>query len=349
MNVYKNILLRTTELTIGYKNKNASVVTLLESIDLQIAGGQMITLIGPNGSGKSTLIKSLIGFTPLLGGEVYLQNKKLEAVNADSRAQAMGVVLTEPVYEINLSVWELVTMGRYQHTNWIGKLGKHDEEAVEQAISNVGLKHKKHARLGELSDGERQRALIAKVLAQDVKLIILDEPTAHLDLPNRMEILLLLRELAHTQGKGILLSTHELSLALQVSDKIWLINKEQQLLQEIPERLIYNRELDKAFGNNHITFKPGSASFEIKATSGIIAYIEGNCEMCDCIKRMLIRLGFHISSSEKDNDLTIEIGEGSSGIVLSYNGEKSVIENLEQLSEKLVILGQKKSNKYTAL
>lgn len=331
-----DILLQTKALSIGYHQKGGGTLALLENINLQIQRGQMITLIGPNGSGKSTLIKSLIGFIPLLAGEVYLKQNRLKEIDATCRAQSMGVVLTEPVYESNLSVFELVSMGRYQHTNWIGKLTTDDIKKVEQAISHVGLNHKISVRLGELSDGERQRALIARVLAQDVDLIILDEPTAHLDLPNRMEILLLLRKLSHTQGKGILLSTHELSLALQVSDNIWLIDKEQQLKQEIPERLILERELDKAFGNKHITFQPGSASFEIKATSSLKASVRGDEEMCDCINRMLIRHGFNIADINSTVDISISVNQESGKIVLSHLGIEQQLENLEQLSNFLV-------------
>jgi iron complex transport system ATP-binding protein len=336
----KNILLHTKGLSIGYQKKMLTVQPLLEDLDLQIARGQMITLIGTNGSGKSTLIKSLIGFIPILGGEVYLKNQKIEKIDAACRAESMGVVLTEPVYESNLSVFDLVAMGRYQQTNWIGKLKDEDIREIEQAIMHVGLNHKTSARLGELSDGERQRALIARVLAQDVDLIILDEPTAHLDLPNRMEILLLLRKLSHTQGKGILLSTHELSLALQVSDNIWLIDKKQQLKQEIPERFILDRELDKAFGNNHITFKPGSASFEIKATSELKASIVGNTEICDCINRMLIRQGFNIVESGIDSDISISVDERTGKIVLSQQGIDKYPDNLEQLNDFLVDIHQ---------
>lgn len=314
----------------------------MSEINLEISRGQMITLIGPNGAGKSTLIKSLIGFIPTINGEIFLNAKKLESIDAEKRARNMGVVLTEPVYETNLTVFEIVSAGRYQHTNWIGKLDKQDIQSVETAIRQVSLEHKINSRIGELSDGERQRALIARVLAQDVDLIILDEPTAHLDLPNRMEILLLLRKLAHTQGKGILISTHELGLALQVSDKIWLINDKQELKQEIPERLIIEGELDRTFGNDHIAFRPSSATFEVNPTTEVKVCVLGESSHCQCIVRMLVRLGYFIVGSEEEADITIKDDAKEEKIILLHKGMAQEIPSLEQLNSLLVGMIQKK-------
>lgn len=333
-----DILLHSRNLSIGYRNGSTGV--LLSDLNLQISRGQMITLIGPNGVGKSTLIKNLIGFLPPLEGEIFLNNQTLESVDAAKRARNMGVVLTEPVYETNLTVFEIVAAGRYQHTNWIGRLDEQDSQFIETAIRNVGLEHKTHNRIGELSDGERQRALIARVLAQDVDLIILDEPTAHLDLPNRMEILLLLRKFAHTQGKGILISTHELGLALQVSDKIWLINNMQELKQELPERLIIEGELDRTFGNDHIAFRPSSATFEVNPTTEVKVCVTGDSSHCQCIVRMLVRLGYFIVEKAAEADITIMDDFEAKKIKLTHKEQVQEMDSLEQLNTFLVALIQ---------
>lgn len=306
-------LLSTHKLSVGYWARK-SRLEVLSNLNLVINPGELISFIGPNGCGKSTLIKSLIGLIPSLEGAIFFKDENLDHISFLQRAERIGVVLTDPVYERNLSVLELVSMGRYPHTNWLGQLTSADLKVVHDSIQKVGLVHKAGSRLGELSDGERQRAMISRVLAQDVDMIILDEPTAHLDLSNRMEVLLLLKKLAHEMGKGVLLSTHELGLALQVSDKIWMVGPDQQLMSDIPEAFIYNGTLDKVFGNEKISFQPWSASFEITTDKEKRIVVIGMGLLQACVVRLLKRLGYTVLYNETEKVPTVEVNEDSQEI-----------------------------------
>lgn len=317
-------LLQTFNLSVGYKLKNNKQHILLSDLNLEIKHGELITLIGPNGCGKSTLIRSLSGLLPLLSGYVNISGKKTSTLTASERSDIMGVVLTDPVYEKNMTIFELVAMGRYHYTNWLGNIGVADNNIILDVIQKVGLQKKMDNRLSELSDGERQRAMIAKVLAQDVDLIIFDEPTAHLDLPNRMELLLLLKQLSRKMGKGILLSTHELSLGMQVSDKVWLVNQNGQLEQSIPEELILNNSLNYTFGTDHISFHPFSASFELNPDKNLKAQIIGDGILTACVIRLLKRIGIQIVHMAQSNDLFIEVDEQKKQIIVNKNNSEPV-------------------------
>ncbi len=337
---YSDISLLTIKnCTVGYSLKQNKNLEVLANLNLSVQPGELITFIGPNGCGKSTLIKSLVGLIPKLKGELYFKNENLELTSFSERAERIGVVLTEPVYERNMTVKELVSMGRYTHTNWLGSLSKLDRAIVDESITKVGLRVKINSRLAELSDGERQRAMIARVLSQDVDLIILDEPTAHLDLSNRMEVLLLLKSLAHEFGKGILLSTHELGLALQVSDRIWMVNNQQQVISDIPEELIRTGWLDRVFGNEKISFHPWSASFEVSSKTSIKAFVRGIGILQACVVRLLKRMGVKVIYESADQKITIDVYEQDQKIVVD-NGSKKEIHTLHELQSYITKLLQ---------
>lgn len=175
-------------------------------------------MLGPNGCGKSTLLRTLAGLQPAIGGTFEIQNKS-------NIQNSTALVLTERLSLENTTIHDVVAMGRYPYTSFLGGLSAEDEQVVSQALANVGLEGTENSFFNAHSDGEKQRALIAKAIAQETPIILLDEPTAHLDLPNRIKILQLLRRLAHEQGKTILISTHELDLAIQLSDRILLMSK----------------------------------------------------------------------------------------------------------------------------
>ena len=209
-----NASISTNNLTIGYDQK-----VVQRDLSFSLFQGEMVCMLGPNGCGKSTLLRTLAGLQPAIGGTFEIQNTKSNIQNSTA------LVLTERLSLENTTIHDVVAMGRYPYTSFLGGLSAEDEQVVSQALANVGLEGTEDSFFNAHSDGEKQRALIAKAIAQETPIILLDEPTAHLDLPNRIKILQLLRRLAHEQGKTILISTHELDLAIQLSDRILLMSK----------------------------------------------------------------------------------------------------------------------------
>lgn len=188
----------TENLTVGYQRR-----ALLQDLNVAIAQGQFVCLVGANGSGKSTLIRTLAGLESPQAGQVWLNGTPLTALNAAQRAQRLSLVLTERVDLPWMSVTELVALGRYPYTDWQGRLGPTDRQIVREAIAAVGLTNLQAQPLNNISDGERQKAMIARALAQATDLMLLDEPTAYLDVPRRVEVMQLLRFLAHQQGRTV--------------------------------------------------------------------------------------------------------------------------------------------------
>ena len=238
-----NASISTNNLTIGYEQK---VVQRNLCFSLQV--GEMVCMLGPNGCGKSTLLRTLAGLQPALSGTFAFpipdSQQPIHASSSD-----IALVLTERLSLDNTTVHDVVAMGRYPYTSFLGALSAEDEQVIEQALADVGLASLPigHTPFNAHSDGEKQRILIAKAIAQQTPIILLDEPTAHLDLPNRIRILQLLRRLAHEQGKTILISTHELDLAIQLSDRILLMS-EQGIQLDTAALLRQTNAFTKAFG-----------------------------------------------------------------------------------------------------
>lgn len=206
-------------LSIGYGNH-----VVQSSLTFALQAGEMVCMLGPNGCGKSTLLRTLAGLQPPLSGTCLLYGVSAEPVADAHRAKQLALVLTERLSLEHTTVHDVVAMGRYPYSSFLGGLSAEDEKVIAEALQQVGLSDMADSYFNNHSDGEKQRVLIAKALAQQTPVILLDEPTAHLDLPNRIRTLQLLRRLAHEQGKTILISTHELDLALQLSDRILLMS-----------------------------------------------------------------------------------------------------------------------------
>jgi len=246
--------IETSSLSIGYISGGRKVHLLHDSLNLQLYPGELTGLLGLNGAGKSTLIRTLCGFQPMLQGSIRLMNKDLNEYSQSQLARIVGVVLTEKTNTGGISVFELVSLGRHPYTNFLGQLKRYDHQIIEESIAAVGISHKTDHYVSELSDGERQKAMIAKVLAQQCPVILLDEPTAFLDVTSRIETMALLRRLAVEQQKAILLSTHDLDLAIQASDCLWLQAKERPMLCGMPEDLILSGVFETFFGKDGIVF-----------------------------------------------------------------------------------------------
>ena len=233
--------IRIEGLSIGYRSKHG-VKTVAEGISDSIRSGEMTCLLGVNGAGKSTLLRTLSGFLPPLAGEISLLGKPLASYRERELATVIGVVLTEKSNLQNMTVTELVGMGRSPYTGFWGRLSAADRRKVEESLALVGIAPLRDRMVQTLSDGERQKVMIAKALAQETPLIFLDEPTAFLDYPSKVEILHLLHRLSHEMSKTVFLSTHDLELALRVADRVWLMSKQGEVRTGSPENLIVDPE-----------------------------------------------------------------------------------------------------------
>lgn len=306
-------ILHAQNLNIGYKQAKQQTI-IAQNLNCEIFEGEMLCLLGPNGSGKSTFIRTIAGLQPALGGSISIHNKQIDGKNAAQLAKNMSVVLTDSISMPNTSVWDIVSYGRHPHTNWLGILSESDSKIISNAIEKVGLSELKNRNLNTLSDGEKQRAMIAKALAQDTDFIMLDEPTAHLDLPNRIAIMKLLRDLAHSTRKSILLSTHELDLALQVADRIWLMQKNAPMLCGTPEDLVLQGSFQKVFSTQAFDFDINTGFFKINYPEQHLVSLSGTQPFLLWTTRALYKYGIavqekntaipHIHAS--DNQWTVE-------------------------------------------
>jgi iron complex transport system ATP-binding protein len=240
------IALQTTKLEVGYKKNNQNHV-LFEPLSLTLTQGELVCFMGSNGIGKTTLIKTLAGIQAPITGTV-------------TRHYSTAIVLTDKISGSLMTVRDLVTYGRYPHLNWWLTLNDEDHQLIENAIRKVHLESIADKQLSQLSDGQLQMAMIAKALAQDANILLLDEPTAHLDLNNRVEIMNLLRLLARETNKTILVATHELDLALQTADKIWLATQDKKIVTGIPEDLVLDGTFDIVFQLKGFDLKTGKIS-----------------------------------------------------------------------------------------
>lgn len=325
-------VLSTRDLHIGYRRKGGRTLSVAKNLNLGLESGELICLLGPNGSGKSTLIKTLAGMLPKLGGDVHLFGKDVSALSAKEIARQLSTVLTDRVTIGNLSVYQLVAFGRSPYTGWLGSLSKEDEAKVRWAIESTGLQDFVHRDISRLSDGERQKVMIARALAQDTSVILLDEPTAHLDLPNRVEIIRLLRKLAHETGKGILLSTHELDLALKAADRIWLMNREQDLLSGVPEDLVLDGTFEKVFQQDSFDFDRETGSFNIHQLNGKKVALSGDTVPVFWTRRALEREGWHVLD-QHESELKVEARSelDSYKWIVQIDDREEVIESVNQL------------------
>ncbi|TBW29001.1 ABC transporter ATP-binding protein [Gramella sp. KN1008] len=257
-----NIVLKTDNLSIGYRKKNDTHI-IVSGIDIEIKEGELVAVIGVNGAGKSTLLRTLSGIQQILRGKVFISESDLSKTDASELSKNISLVLTEQLISKNLSVLELVALGRQPYTNWIGRLNKKDLKKVMHAIRLVNIEDIKNKKCHELSDGQFQKVLIARALAQDTSLIILDEPTTHLDLYHKAYVLKLLQQLSRETNKAILFASHEINLALQLCDKL-LILKDKKALFGKPLDLINSEAFNDLFPSHLIHFDKASSSFKIK-------------------------------------------------------------------------------------
>ncbi|MDY0255133.1 MAG: ABC transporter ATP-binding protein [Tenuifilaceae bacterium] len=275
------------DVELGYSPSNP----LLPKFSVDAHLGELIALVGRNGIGKSTLLRSIIGLQQPLCGEIQVEGTRSSALMRKQRAKALSFVPADPVRVANLYIRDFVAVGRFPHLNWSRALSPSDWEMVDYALTLVGINHLAHRDITTVSDGERQRAMIAFALAQDTRIIILDEPTAFLDLPNKFEMVRLLSNLAHTKGKTIVYSTHDLQGAIHEADTIWMMLN-SGLASGAPEDLALSNSFQNLLADTHVVFDGDSGLFRNYRKPTRYVALEGNGNVRLWTARMLERIGF---------------------------------------------------------
>ncbi len=300
-------ILSTINLAVGYAVPRKPPIVIVDNITVNLTAGELVCLIGPNGAGKSTLMRTLAGMQPALGGVIRLIGDDLKTLQPRELARRLSIVLTERVDVGMLSAYTLVALGRYPYTGWMGDLKPEDEAVVQQAIVAVGAADLIERHVGELSDGERQKIMIARALAQEPAVMLLDEPTAYLDLPRRAELMTMLRRLARESGRVILLSTHDLDLALRNADRIWLLPKGGSLHVGAPEDLVLSGAFEAAFKSEGVQFDAYSGSFRsmVDAAGMVDLYGEGLPTLWT--QRALEREGFCVVREGTDSTVRVSV------------------------------------------
>ncbi|MCL7764172.1 ABC transporter ATP-binding protein [Polaribacter sp. Z014] len=256
-----HIILKTENLSIGYQQKKNSKI-IASNINLEIEKGKLVTVLGKNGIGKSTLLRTLSKVQKPISGAVFIHQKNLENLSEKELSTQLSLVLTERLPESQLTVYELIALGRQPYTNWIDKLSDKDKEKVDTALRQTEIEHLKNNRFYELSDGQLQRVLIARALAQDTEIIILDEPTAHLDMHHTIKIFSLLKKLVADTNKTVIISSHEINLSIQLADEVMLLT-ENTVHFGTPKELINNNAFDTLFPKELVNFNKTLQQFVI--------------------------------------------------------------------------------------
>lgn len=271
----ENSILNTEGLSVGYRTGNKETI-ILSCLDLTLRQGELVCLLGANGIGKTTLLRTLSGVQPPLSGNIYVNGKDLASYTPQQRSRLISIVYTDRTLAGALTVAELVSLGRHPYTGFFGRLEADDKEVISRALETVGMAHKANCYVATLSDGERQKAMIARAFAQETPIIILDEPTAFLDVASRIETMKSLSQLARNENKAVLLSSHDVSQSLSLANRLWLLRNDRTMIEGVTEELVLSGEFDKLFSGRQVTFAKHVGDFV--ANQSFDRYVRLECE-----------------------------------------------------------------------
>ena len=330
------IVIEGKHIGIGYRSHKERTM-IHNDLNFKLYQGELTCLLGSNGSGKSTLLRTLSAIQPTMHGNIQLLGKPLNEYTEKERSRTIGVVLTEKTQAGGLSVYELVSLGRQPHTGFFGRLNSYDKELINHALQAVGIADLKNKYVAELSDGERQKSFIAKALVQECPLILLDEPTAFLDVVSRIDIMLLLRKLAIEEKRAILLSTHDIDQALLLADRLWLLHRNEGLRCGVTEDLIYAHEMNHLFPQDHIYFDVRNGIYSPKNKyEHTIQLQAADKTLYHWAQNALNRIGFYCIEADKNTaEFPILNAASPHSLILTENGSTCEFTNFESLLQVL--------------
>lgn len=329
-------IISANKISIGYtQKKDRRENRLYNNLSFDLYNGELVCLLGINGAGKSTLLRTISNSQKALNGNILLYGKKICTYTEKDLSRILGLVLTDKTSVGGLTVRELVELGRYPYTGFFGQLDQNDKRIIEKSMADVGIIHKADSYMAELSDGERQRVMIAKVLSQECPIIILDEPTAFLDITSRIEIMNLLHTLATKHNKTILMSTHDIELALLLADRLWLLSQSCGLQAGVTEDIIVSGDLDYFFGNKNISFDKQTGNFLPILSHTKKVFIEADGYLLHWTKNLLSKQGYKPTDRKEESHIQIKVSRDAT-FELSINGIKKGI--LSSFGELLMAL-----------
>lgn len=318
-------MLRTIDLNIGYPGKK-----IADGINLSLSHGKLVCLLGQNGVGKSTLLRTLSNLQDPLAGQITLGDHDIRSMDRRDLARQLGIITTEKIGMSNMTVRELVALGRYPYTNWIGQESIEDKLQIDAAIDRCKINYFENSKLSAISDGQFQKAMVARVLAQDTDIILMDEPTAHLDIVNRVEMFHLLQSITRDTNKSILISTHELDLSMQFADELWLMNFNEPIQTGIPEDLGLNGAIERIFFHEEFTLDSKSGRIRLNLDPHKHYHVMGDQPAVVWVQKALERKGFGLAIHGTTIEAELENGQ----LTWAIEGESG--HSIEELLEKLM-------------
>lgn len=290
-------ILQTHDMAVGFV-QGGKRTTLLKGLNLKLNQGSLVALLGRNGAGKSTLIRAITCDNAPIEGSVEIDGNPASEITKHQLSRLVALVATERIMGGAFTISELVALGRQPHTGFLGRLSKHDKEIVNQCLEAVGISHKAQQHVASLSDGERQKAMIAKALAQETPIIVLDEPTAFLDVASRIETMQLLHKLAHEQNKAVLLSSHDISQSLLLADELWVITSDHEVITGSTEAVVMSGAMERVFGDTSIFFNGNLCDYEAQLPTKVkVKLLCDDSNLTRCMTNALLRNGIALDEA----------------------------------------------------
>jgi iron complex transport system ATP-binding protein len=332
-------VLRLDRLSVGYRSRSGTR-TVLAEVAVTLEAGELAFLVGPNGAGKSTLLRSIAGLQPVLSGRVLLDGQPIARMRRSQIARKVAAVLTDRVDPGRLRAWEVVSLGRHPHTSWSGRLDHHDRDVIVRTLARAGAADLAAQEFGQLSDGQRQRVLVARALAQEPGVLLLDEPTAFLDPPGRIALLALLAEVAAVERVAVLVCTNDVELAARHGDVLWVVGRDGALTAGGPEDLVYSGALALPFDTEGTVFDPATLSFTVAGQARHTAAVHGDGLPALLAAHALRRAGFQVADPGLPADVQVTVlpGAGIHAILSNGPAEKhhTTLESLARDARQII-------------